>query len=109
MNLSYPRRQKQLQSLVNRLGLVSTTPIQWRLLDLALTHPTVSSEANYEQLEFVGDAGGEGRGEEGEEELDLCQERTGTRYNDVGRRGGMKGESCIGGRCGLGQLDGMGK
>jgi ribonuclease III len=26
------------------------------LLDLALTHPTASSEANYEQLEFVGDA-----------------------------------------------------
>lgn len=56
MTLIYPRRQKQLQSLVNRLGLVSTAPIQWRLLDLALTHPTVSSEANYEQLEFVGDA-----------------------------------------------------
>lgn len=56
MTLIYPRRQKQLQSLVNRLGLVSTALVQWRLLDLALTHPTVSSEANYEQLEFVGDA-----------------------------------------------------
>jgi len=31
-------------------------PIQWPLLDLALTHPSVSSTANYEQLEFFGDA-----------------------------------------------------
>ncbi len=30
--------------------------IQWPLLDLALTHPTASTTANYEQLEFVGDA-----------------------------------------------------
>lgn len=56
MTLSYPRRQKQLQNLVNRLGLPHTAPVQWQLLDLALTHPTVSTEANYEQLEFVGDA-----------------------------------------------------
>lgn len=56
MTLSYPRRQKQLQSLVNRLGLPTQAPVQWRLLDLALTHPTVSPQTNYEQLEFVGDA-----------------------------------------------------
>ncbi len=56
MTLSYPRRQKQLQSLVNRLGLPAQASIQWRLLDLALTHPTVSPQTNYEQLEFVGDA-----------------------------------------------------
>ncbi len=56
MTLSYPRRQKQLQSLVNKLGLPAQAPIQWQLLDLALTHPTVSAQANYEQLEFVGDA-----------------------------------------------------
>lgn len=56
MTLSYPRRQKQLQSLVNRLGLPTQAPVKWRLLDLALTHPTVSAEANYEQLEFMGDA-----------------------------------------------------
>ncbi len=56
MTLSYPRRQKQLQSLVQRLGLPAQAPVQWRLLDLALTHPTVSPQANYEQLEFVGDA-----------------------------------------------------
>lgn len=56
MTLSYPRRQKQLQSLVQKLGLTAQARIQWHLLDLALTHPTVSAQANYEQLEFVGDA-----------------------------------------------------
>ena len=56
MTLNYTRRQKQLQSLVNRLGLPTQAPVKWRLLDLALTHPTVSAEANYEQLEFMGDA-----------------------------------------------------
>jgi len=56
MTLSYPRRQRQLQSLVQKLGLPAQAPVQWKLLDLALTHPTVSAQANYEQLEFVGDA-----------------------------------------------------
>ncbi len=56
MTLSYPRRQKQLQSLVKKLGLPAQAPVQWQLLDLALTHPTISAQANYEQLEFVGDA-----------------------------------------------------
>lgn len=56
MTLRYPRRQKQLQSLVQKLGLPAQAPVQWHLLDLALTHPTVSATANYEQLEFVGDA-----------------------------------------------------
>ncbi len=56
MTLQYPHRQKQLQSLVQKLGLPEPSPIQWQLLDLALTHPTVSATANYEQLEFVGDA-----------------------------------------------------
>lgn len=56
MTLSYPRRQKQLQSLVQKLGLPAQAPVQWKLLDLALTHPTVSAQANYEQLEFLGDA-----------------------------------------------------
>ncbi len=55
MTLSYPRRQKQLQSLVQRFGLTQV-PVQWHLLDLALTHPSVSAQANYEQLEFIGDA-----------------------------------------------------
>ena len=30
--------------------------MQWALLDRALTHPSISAEANYEQLEFIGDA-----------------------------------------------------
>ena len=55
MTLPYPRRQQQLESLVQRLG-IPTTSIKWSLLDLALTHSTASATANYEQLEFVGDA-----------------------------------------------------
>jgi ribonuclease III len=54
--LEYPLRQKQLESFVQKLGLSTATPINWMLLDLALTHPTASTSANYEQLEFVGDA-----------------------------------------------------
>lgn len=51
----YPR-QKQLQSLVEKLSIPNQAAIKWNLLDLALTHSTVSSTHNYEQLEFVGDA-----------------------------------------------------
>ena len=51
-----PRRQKQLQKLVQKLGLPATAPVNWSLLDLALTHPSISSTHNYEQLEFVGDS-----------------------------------------------------
>lgn len=54
--LKYPHRQHQLQNLVQKLGLSAQAPVHWSLLDLALTHPTVSAQANYEQLEFVGDA-----------------------------------------------------
>lgn len=56
MTLAYPRRQRQLESLVKKLGLPTQAPIKWKLLDLALTHPTVSESSNYEHLEFVGDA-----------------------------------------------------
>jgi ribonuclease-3 len=55
MTLSYPHRRHQLQSLIHKLGLPEDR-VQWDLLDLALTHPTISSSQNYEQLEFVGDA-----------------------------------------------------
>ncbi|OKH21077.1 ribonuclease III [Hydrococcus rivularis NIES-593] len=51
-----PRRSKQLQTLVQKLGLPATAPVNWSLLDLALTHPSISKERNYQQLEFVGDA-----------------------------------------------------
>ncbi|MBL1178876.1 ribonuclease III [Pantanalinema sp. GBBB05] len=56
MTLQYPHRQKQLEQLVQKLGVPNSTAIQWQLLDRALTHSTISVEANYEQLEFVGDA-----------------------------------------------------
>jgi len=56
MMLPYPPRQKQLQALVQKLGLSDSSPIQWELLDRALIHPTVSRTDNYEQLEFLGDA-----------------------------------------------------
>ena len=51
-----PRRKKQLQQLVEKLGLSITEPIDWSLLDLALTHHSISSNSNNQQLEFVGDA-----------------------------------------------------
>lgn len=51
-----PRRQKQLQILIQKLGLPATATVNWSLLDLALTHPSISRTHNYEQLEFVGDS-----------------------------------------------------
>lgn len=51
-----PRRQKQLQILVQKLGLSASAPVNWSLLDLALIHPSFSGSENYEQLEFVGDS-----------------------------------------------------
>ena len=56
MTIGYPNRKRQLQKLIQRLGLSDHVQIRWDLLDLALTHPTLSAEANYEQLEFVGDS-----------------------------------------------------
>lgn len=56
MTLAYPRRQQELESLVQRLGLSQHSSLRWDLLDLSLTHATFSAEKNYEQLEFVGDA-----------------------------------------------------
>ncbi len=51
-----PRRQRQLETLIQRLGLPATMPVDYRLLNRALTHSSVSATDNYEQLEFVGDA-----------------------------------------------------
>ena len=51
-----PHRQTQLKPLLRRLGLLDTAPVNWSLLDLALTHASQSPERNYQQLEFVGDA-----------------------------------------------------
>jgi ribonuclease III len=49
-------RQRQLEKFIERLGLPSSTVVQWSLLDLALTHVSFSATDNYEQLEFLGDA-----------------------------------------------------
>lgn len=51
-----PRRKKQLQKFIQKLGLSVTEPVNWSMLNLALTHPSISSTDNYEQLEFVGDS-----------------------------------------------------
>jgi ribonuclease III len=51
-----PGRQQQLEKLLARLGLTQTAAVQWSLLDLALTHISLSATCNYEQLELVGDA-----------------------------------------------------
>lgn len=56
MPLSDPRRQKQLEQLLQKLGISDFTAVLWSFLDLALIHPTASSQENYQQLEFVGDA-----------------------------------------------------
>lgn len=56
MTFNDPRRNKQLRMLMQKLGLSDTSQINWSWLDLALTHPTVSREKNYQQLEFVGDS-----------------------------------------------------
>ncbi|MBD3880855.1 ribonuclease III [Phormidium tenue FACHB-886] len=50
------RRQVQLRQFIQKLGLPQQAAVNWQLLDLALTHPTASATANYERLEFVGDA-----------------------------------------------------
>jgi ribonuclease III len=51
-----PGRQQQLAKFLARLGLTQTAAVQWSLLDLALTHISLSATYNYEQLELVGDA-----------------------------------------------------
>ncbi len=50
-----PQRQPELAKLIGRLGLPAATDVNWSLLDLALTHPTMGVP-NYEQLEFIGDS-----------------------------------------------------
>ena len=56
MTFKDPRRQKQLEKFIQKLGLPEQAAVKWSLLDLALTHPSSSPSANYEQLEFMGDA-----------------------------------------------------
>ena len=56
MSLKDPRRKRELQRLLQKLGLCDLSTVNWSLLDIALTHPSISQEENYQQLEFVGDA-----------------------------------------------------
>ncbi|BAQ63719.1 ribonuclease III [Geminocystis sp. NIES-3709] len=56
MEIKDTRRTRELLKLLQRLGIEDVSRIDWSLLDLALTHPSVSTINNYEQLEFVGDA-----------------------------------------------------
>ncbi len=56
MSLKDPRRHQALQRLLQKLGLSDLSSVNWSLLDLALTHPSISQTENYQQLEFVGDA-----------------------------------------------------
>jgi len=51
-----PRRQKHLATLIARLGLPETAPVDYRLLDRALIHSSLSPTENYERLELLGDA-----------------------------------------------------
>jgi ribonuclease III len=51
-----PGRRQQLEKFLARLGLTQIAAVQWSLLDLALTHISLSATRNYEQLELVGDA-----------------------------------------------------
>ncbi|MBR8829442.1 MAG: ribonuclease III [Gomphosphaeria aponina SAG 52.96 = DSM 107014] len=50
------QRQEELEKLVQKLGLPPRAPVNWMMLDLALTHPSYAKGANYQQLEFVGDS-----------------------------------------------------
>ncbi len=50
-----PHRQQQLVKLIARLGLPVNSQVDWSLLDIALTHPTMGMP-NYDQLEFIGDS-----------------------------------------------------
>ena len=50
------RRTKQLENCLQKLGVSDSLAVNLELLDLALTHPTISRENNYQQLEFVGDS-----------------------------------------------------
>lgn len=50
------KRLNKIYELASKLGISKDEPVKWHLLHLALTHPSVSKEKNYQQLEFIGDA-----------------------------------------------------
>lgn len=52
-----PSRQQTLSRFIQQLELpVALDVIDWDLLDLALTHPSLDSDRNNDRLEFLGDA-----------------------------------------------------
>jgi ribonuclease III len=51
-----PRRQKELNRLLNLLGIDSPHKINLQILDLSLVHPSFSTTTNNDVLEFVGDS-----------------------------------------------------
>lgn len=51
----HSQRRLELGQSIDRLGLPLDTQVNWSLLDIALTHPTMGLP-NYEQLEFIGDS-----------------------------------------------------
>ncbi|WP_066344115.1 ribonuclease III [Geminocystis sp. NIES-3708] len=56
MAIQDQRRKRELLKLLEKLGVKNFAAVNWSLLDLALTHPSISLTHNYEHLEFVGDA-----------------------------------------------------
>ena len=50
------QRRRNLEKFIARLGLEQTKQVRWDLLHIALTHPSMDGEENYEQLEFLGDS-----------------------------------------------------
>ena len=50
------QRQGKLERFMARLGIEDSTQVRWELLHMALTHPSMDGEDNYEQLEFLGDS-----------------------------------------------------
>ncbi|MFZ4664879.1 MAG: ribonuclease III [Prochlorotrichaceae cyanobacterium] len=50
-----PPRQKQIERLIQKLGLGLVPALRWDLLDRALCHPSASLAEDYEHLEFLGD------------------------------------------------------
>jgi ribonuclease-3 len=51
-----PRRQRELNRLLERLGIDSARQIDLQILDLSLVHPSYSTNSNNDYLEFVGDS-----------------------------------------------------
>jgi ribonuclease III len=50
------RRRKELEKLLERLGIGLDLALNWQLLDQALVHPTYSSTYNNDHLELLGDS-----------------------------------------------------